>query len=239
MDENIAPDVESKENIAPDVTPKTQRPYPLDRDSAELSPLTDEHLSFIIYHTHDGLAPAQVTDLLNSTFSLTQDVQTVEEAISYIKFHDRRAGWLRAEAGLYPWCHPRHQVTRIAPQVIRGLMSKPLFTVEMKAFVLWKYQAGYLPQHVLRTLNERFGTKHELQTMKSMLSHVLHNESTVAHLKTVVERFEWWEPTPPARIEKMEKRTAAKLRIAKKSREYKNWKKEERIRELEEEEART
>lgn len=200
----------------------------LDTEFARSSSLTEEQFSFIIHHVAQGATSGDVLALLNNTFSLKEDIFTVQETILYIRCNVERERLLLKRASKYAWCttqEPLASNTRAGNDEDLGQGRK--FTDEMRAFMLWKHALGDPKLSILNSLNNQFGTKFDITSLKWTLTNMNKNEKMGDLLVQSATSYGWWTPPPGPgtpggmRAAKHARVTAARKRHAARAQEQK------------------
>ena len=210
--------------------PQLNRIRVLDTAFARASPLTDEQFSFIIHHVDQGAAHADILTLLNDTFSLKENIVTVEETILYITCNKERKQALLKRAAKYSWGPAKPAP---APKIYfgngEGLDRERKFTDEMRAFILWKFELGHRKLAILESFNTQFNTQFSITSLKICLTNITKNSKAAEQLAQYATTFGWWEP-PPAPGSPAGVRAARQLRLrqarkrhAEKTQIQKNW----------------
>lgn len=197
----------------------------LDTVFSRESPLTEEQFSFIIYHAVQGAGSADILTLVNGTFSLEENISTVEETISWIRRNVQREGLLLTRAKQYEWHLP------VPPSAGNnaGSQRDRKWTDDMRAFILWKHELGHRKLTVLDSLNAQFKTQFSIGSMKVCLTNITNHEQTAEFLREYATSLDWWKP-PPApdspegvRIARHARRRAASKRLAERGQAQKQW----------------
>lgn len=199
----------------------------LDTVFARESPLTEEQFSFIIHHADQGAGSADILKLLNNTWSLEENLFTVQETISYIRRNVQREQLLLSRAKQYVWCttqHPANANTRT-----RNNGGRERFTDEMKAFMFWKEGLGHQKLTILKLLNAQFKTQFNIISVKICLSSITRNDKFNEFLENYAMSFDWWKPPPNPdssegiRAARRASRKAAMKRHADRTQVQKRW----------------
>lgn len=201
----------------------------LDTAFARASPLTEEQFSFIIHYVDQGAVAADILSLLNNTFSLKEDIFTVEETILYIRCNVQREKALLRRATKYAWCTTQQPAPKTRSGNDEGLGRERKFTDEMRAFILWKYELGHQKLTILKSFNAQFRTQFNISSLKLCLSNITKNSKTTELLAQHAMTFDWWKPPPApespegARAARQARMRAAKKRHAERSQVQKQW----------------
>lgn len=186
------------DNIASGCTATSPRLHKqLDCVFARESSLTEEQFSFIIHHADQGAGSADILSLLNNTFSLKENIFTVEETISWIRRNFQRETLLLKRAKQYVWWTTQDPVAQNTPASNNeGRRRERRFDDEMRAFILWEYELGHRKTAILDSLNAQFKEQFNITSVKMCLGNIANNDRITEFLRQHAMVYDWWKPPP-------------------------------------------